>query len=380
MFVSNNKPRILKMKKALIALENGYFDYGFSFAGEGSVFAEFVFNTAMTGYEEIATDPSYKGQVVVFTYPLIGNYGVNYDDSQSKEFNAEGIIVREISRINSNHLSKDSLNQYMTKLGKMGVTGIDTRALTKQIREKGAMKGGITTDDISPDEFIKQIQESQSISSDDMYKRVIADEVIQYEGNPNGKYNIIAIDFGIKSNIIKDLSRYYKNIYLVPFNDNFDVNLSKLEFNAVFLSNGPGDPRIVNSINKYLIKFAEDKKPIIGICFGHQLIGQAFGIDTYKMPFGHHGGNHPVLYHPTGKVFITSQNHNYALQKEKLIGNPDWDITWENLFDNTVAGIRHKSLPICSVQYHPEASPGPNESNKQVFDDFFEVIDSANQS
>ena len=144
----------------------------------------------------------------------------------------------------------------------------------------------------------------------------------------------------------------------------------------MFISNGPGDPRIVKEIEKYVIKFVEDKIPLIGICFGHQLIGQSFGLDTYKMPFGHHGGNHPVLYHPNGKVYITSQNHNYAISKEKVLANSDWEITWENLFDNTVAGMRHKTLPICSVQYHPEASPGPNESNIQVFDDFYEIVKS----
>ncbi|MDC1068785.1 glutamine-hydrolyzing carbamoyl-phosphate synthase small subunit [Candidatus Kapabacteria bacterium] len=368
------------MKKVLIALENGYTDTGYAFAGEGTIFAEFVFNTAMTGYQEILTDPSYKGQVVLFTYPLIGNYGINDNDSQSNNINAEAIIVRENSRVHSNYKSVSSLKEFLETQGKIGVEGVDTRALTKQIREQGAMKGGITTEDISPEEFLIKVKSSTSISNDNVYEEVILDKVTKYDGNPEGNYTILAIDFGVKSNIIEDLSRYYKTIYLVPFDDNFEENIKSLQFDGVFLSNGPGDPRIVSEINKYLLEFAKAKTPIIGICFGHQLIGQAFGIDTYKMPFGHHGGNHPVLYHPTGKVFITSQNHNYALQKDKLVNNPDWEITWENLFDNTVAGIRHKSLPISSVQYHPEASPGPNESNKQVFDDFFEIVDSANKS
>lgn len=367
------------MKKALIALENGFYEYGNCFAGTGTVFAEFVFNTAMTGYQEILTDPSYKKQVVVFTYPLVGNYGVNESDSQSNNINAEAIVIRENSRIRSNFTSNQSLTEFLESQNKIGIDQIDTRALTKQIRTQGAMKGGITTEDISPEEFIQRVKDSESISNENVYESVINKDVRVYDGNKNGKYNILAIDFGIKSNILEDLGRYYKKIYLVPFDDNFEKNLNELEFDGVFLSNGPGDPRIVNKINKYLLQFAETKKPIIGICFGHQLIGQAFGIETYKMPFGHHGGNHPVLYHPTGKVFITSQNHNYALLKDKLIGNKDWEITWENLFDNTVAGIKHKSLPISSVQYHPEASPGPNESNKQVFDDFYSVIDSANQ-
>lgn len=366
------------MKKALIALENGYFDYGNCFAGDGTIFAEFVFNTAMTGYEEIVTDPSYKGQVVVFTYPLIGNYGVNNADAQSKLMHAEAVVIRENSNIFSNHLGKISLSDYLISQNKIGIDSLDTRALTKQIRLAGAMKGGLTTENISPKDFLEKVKNSDSISSDDIYKLVIDKEIKAIEGNPNGKFDILAIDFGIKSNIIKDLSRYYKKIYLVPFDNKFEDNVKALDFDGVFLSNGPGDPRIVKEINQYLIQFANAKKPIIGICFGHQLIGQAFGLETYKMPFGHHGGNHPVLYHPTGKVFITSQNHNYALNKESINRNGNWDITWENLFDNTVAGIKHKTLPICSVQYHPEGSPGPNESNMRVFDDFYETVSQAN--
>ena len=365
------------MKKALIALENGYFDYGQAFAGTGEIFAEFVFNTAMTGYEEILSDPSYKGQIVVFTYPLIGNYGVTNKDMQSKAIHAEGTIVRELSKIHSNHRAEISFAQYLENYNKIGAEGFDTRALTRQLREQGAMKGGITTEEISPEDFIKKVQKSESISDTNMYKLVIHDKIQTIEGNSKSKFKIIAIDFGIKSNIIEDLKRYYSKIYLVPFDENFDKNISELEFDGVFLSNGPGDPRIVQGVQEKVRQFAENNIPIIGICFGHQLIGQTFGLETYKMPFGHHGGNHPVLYHPTGKVFITSQNHNYALNKESVSKNSDWEITWENLFDNTVAGIRHKTMPISSVQYHPEASPGPNESNQKVFDDFYQTVSSS---
>jgi carbamoyl-phosphate synthase small subunit len=368
------------MKKALIALENGYYDYGYTFASQGTVFAEFVFNTAMTGYEEILTDPSYKGQIVLFTYPLIGNYGITKKDGQSDKIHAEGAIIREYSNIVSNFRAETTLKNFLENENRIGIHKIDTRALTKQIRTKGAMKGGITTEILDPEEFLKMVINSHSISDDDMYKQVIADEIQIYKGNQESNLNLLAIDFGIKSNIITDLQKYYKTIYLVPFNDNFEDSIKNLNYDGVFLSNGPGDPRIVKKIDSYIKKFVEMKKPVIGICFGHQLIGQTFGLDTYKMPFGHHGGNHPVLYHPEGKVYITSQNHNYAISKEKVLANPDWEITWENLFDNTVAGIRHKHLPIASVQYHPEASPGPNESNKRVFDDFFEIISNAKNS
>ena len=364
------------MKKALIALENGYYDFGYTFASEGTLFAEFVFNTAMTGYEEILTDPSYKGQAVLFTYPLVGNYGVTNKDQQSNKIHAEAMIVREYSNVYSNFRSELSLKEFLENQNILGIHKLDTRALTKQIRTTGAMKGGISTEHLDPEKFLKMVKDSNSISDTDMYKLVISKDVQVFDGNQDSNLNILAIDFGIKSNIIEDLKRYYANIYLVPFDDNFENNISKINFDGVFLSNGPGDPRILKGIEKYIKKFAEEKIPIIGICFGHQLIGQSFGLDTYKMPFGHHGGNHPVLYHPSGKVYITSQNHNYAISKDKVLTNKDWEITWENLFDNTVAGIKHKTLPICSVQYHPEASPGPNESNSRVFDDFFEVVKS----
>lgn len=367
------------MKKAIIALENGYFDFGYTFASEGTFFAEFVFNTAMSGYEEILTDPSYKGQIVLFTYPLIGNYGITNEDAQSNNIHAEGAIVREYSNLVSNFRSKSSLKDFLESQGKIGIQGLDTRALTKQIRTTGAMKGGISTEHLDPEVFVEMVQNSKSISDENMYQQVISDKVVTYDGNSESNLNILAIDFGIKANIIKDLQRYYKKVFLVPFNDNFEKNIKDLDYDGVFISNGPGDPRIVKEIEKYIHQFVEMKKPLIGICFGHQLIGQSFGLDTYKMPFGHHGGNHPVLYYPDGKVYITSQNHNYALSKEKVLASPDWEITWENLFDNTVAGIRHKTLPIASVQYHPEASPGPNESNSRVFQDFYEVVKSGKE-
>ena len=362
------------MKKALIYLENGYYDYAETFASEGTVFAEFVFNTAMTGYEEILTDPSYKGQVVLFTYPLIGNYGVTQEDMQSSLINAEGMIIREYSNIASNFRSKLTLKDFLEKENKIGIHKLDTRALTKQLRTQGAMKGGITTEHLDPKVFGEMVMNSESISDEDMFRKVINSEVVTYEGNPDSKINIIAIDFGIKDNIIKDLSRYYNKVHLVPFDEKFDERIKEIDFDAVFLSNGPGDPRIVDDVSKYLVDFAEQKKPVIGICFGHQLIGKAFDLDIVKLPFGHHGGNHPVLYHPNGKVFISSQNHNYAISRESLDKNNEWEMIWENLFDKTVAGIKHKNLPIYSVQYHPEASPGPTESNIQVFDDFFEVV------
>lgn len=361
-------------KKALLALENGYYQYCEAFSGEGDLFAEVVFNTSMTGYEEILTDPSYKGQIVVFTYPLIGNYGITKADFQSKDIKAEGIVIRELSRVHSNFRSQKSLDEFLAEQNIFGVHKLDTRALTKQLREKGALKGGITTKDISPEEFVNIINSSNSISDFDVYKSVINKEVLTIDGNPNQPKKILAVDFGIKSNIIEELKKYFNTIYLVPFDENFENNLSNLSFDGIFLSNGPGDPRTVNEIEKYIKKFAEEKMPIIAICFGHQLIGKSFGFDVIKLPFGHHGGNHPVKYMPQGNVYITAQNHNYAIDLDSLNGNKDWEMTWVNLFDNSVEGMKHKFLPINSVQFHPEASPGPNEANIKVFEDFYNTV------
>ncbi len=355
-------------------LENGYFQYGEVFAGNGTTFAEFVFNTAMTGYEEILTDPSYKGQVVVFTYPLIGNYGITRQDNQSKKINAEGIIIREASNIVSNFRSVISLSEYLESENVMGMDKVDTRALTKQLRQEGAMKGGFTTENLDSDSFLKDVLASASISDSNLYELVINQDVISYEGTKENNLKLFCIDFGIKSHIIENLKSKFNKIYLVPFNDKFESYLSSIDFDAVFLSNGPGDPRVVTKIENYIKKFIEAKKPVIGICFGHQLIGRAFNLDVIKLKFGHHGGNHPVKFLNDGKVYITAQNHNYAISKESLLADGNWLMTWENLFDNSVEGIKHKHLPISCVQFHPEASPGPNESCKAVFDDFYKTV------
>lgn len=361
-------------KKALIMLENGYYEFGRAFASEGTRFSEFVFNTSMTGYEEILTDPSYKGQTVLLTNPLIGNYGITNEDFQSEKIQAEGLLLREYSRRASNYRSKKDLAAYLDESNTFGIDRIDTRAFTKVIRQFGAMKGGITTEVLDPEEFLKQVKASPSISDVDLYRLVISDKVQIFEGNPSVSEKIIAIDFGIKGNIIRDLRNKFNKVYLVPFDDNFESNIKDLEYDGVFLSNGPGDPRIVKGIDKYIKQFAENNIPIIGICFGHQLIGQAFGLKTIKLPFGHHGGNHPVKYFDNGRVYITAQNHNYAISNESLEGNEDWEMTWVNLYDHTVEGMRHKHLPINCIQFHPEASPGPREANEKVFEDFYKTV------
>ncbi len=359
--------------KALIALENGYFDYGEYFTDPGEAFGEFVFNTSMTGYEEIITDPSYKAQVVVFTYPLIGNYGVTREDGQSDGIKCEAVVVRECSRVTNNYRSRISLPDYLNEGRIPGIRGIDTRALTRQLREKGAVQGGITSRDINPEDFIAEIRQKGSISDKDVFADVINDDVLVFEGKPSG-IKIAAFDFGIKQGIIKELQNHFEKIYLIPFDNKYENRLKSLDYDGIFLSNGPGDPRIVKKSDEFIKSIANERIPITAICFGHQLVGKAFDLDIYKLQFGHHGGNHPVKEMKTGKVHITAQNHNYAVSLDAIQNNEVWELSWLNLYDNTVEGIRHKTLPISAIQFHPEAFPGPNEACNPSFREFFELI------
>lgn len=361
------------MKKAVIALENGYYDFAECFSGSGTVFGEVVFNTAMTGYEEIITDPSYKGQIINFTYPLIGNYGISYENPQSDKIMAEAVIIKELSRIYSNFAAKTSFDKYLDENNVLGIHKLDTRALTKQIRIKGTVKGGISTDYLDPAEFIKMVQDSSSISEKPLYSVVATETIQEYTGNADNNFVIAAIDFGIKKSIIKELLKYFSKVVLIPFNDNIENTLKEIDFDGIFLSNGPGDPRNINNIS-FIKKYAEQNIPVTGICFGHQLIGKVFDLKIDKLPFGHHGGNHPVKYIENGSVFISSQNHNYAINMDSLQADDQWQLTWLHLYDNTVSGIHHKSLPICSVQFHPEASPGPNDVSDIVFNDFLNIV------
>lgn len=362
------------MRKAILALENGYYDHVECFSGDGTVFGEVVFNTAMTGYEEILTDPSYKGQIINFTYPLIGNYGVTNENAQSDKIMTEAVIIRELSLIDSNFGSKFSFSDYLDRQNIIGIHKLDNRALTKQIRQFGAIKGGISTLISDPEEFVQIVKNSPSISDTNIFEEVIGKDVQIFESEHDNNYTVLAVDFGIKKSIINDLLRYFKKVILLPFNNNLEDNIRKFEFDGIFLSNGPGDPRIVNQID-FISNYAMNNIPVTGICFGHQLIGKSFGLKIDKLTFGHHGGNHPVKYIPNSNVYISSQNHNYAINYEDLLNNDDWELTWLHLYDNTVSGIKHKFLPIQSVQFHPEASPGPNDVNKIVFSDFYNLID-----
>ncbi len=356
------------LKKAILVLEDGTAYKGLSFGSEGETTGEVVFNTSMTGYQEILTDPSYAGQIVSMTYPLIGNYGVNKEDFESRKPFLKGFVVKEASNIYSNWRADGSLADLLKENNIVGIQDIDTRALTRRIRDKGAMRAVISTESSDILELTKKAEASEALEGLDLVKTVTIDE--GYSRNAEGKgYNIVALDFGMKRNILKQLLGNGFNVTVLPASAGADEILNRKP-DGVFLSNGPGDPKAVT----YAIRTIEDmlgKVPIFGICLGHQLLSRALGADTYKLKFGHHGANHPVKNLRTGKVEITAQNHGFAILPETI---PDGvEVTHLNLNDETIEGLRSDSLSAFSVQYHPEASPGPHDS-EYLFNEFKETI------
>jgi carbamoyl-phosphate synthase small subunit len=349
--------------KALLALEDGFVLEGESFAGSGECSGEVVFNTGMAGYQEILTDPSYKGQMVTMTYPLIGNYGVNEEDMESDRIWVEGFIVGEASPIPSNWRCTATLDEFLVKHGVLGVEGIDTRALTKHIREAGAMKGVMSTEDLDPSSLARKAKASPGLVGRDLVKEVTSSESIQW--SDDGRYRVVAMDFGVKHNILRLLVSHDIQVTLVPAATKAEEIL-EMDPHGVFLSNGPGDPAgvpyVVEEVKKLL-----GRKPVFGICLGQQLIGLALGFKTYKLKFGHHGVNHPVRNEATGKVEITSQNHGFCVDIESA--DVPVDVTHVNLNDQTLEGFRHREMPVFCVQYHPEAAPGPHDSS-YLFDEF----------
>lgn len=360
-----------KKMKAILALEDGFVLEGESFAGHGEISGEVVFNTSMYGYEEILTDPSYKGQIVAMTYPLIGNYGVNEEDYESLHPWVEGFIVREYSQFPSNWRSKGSLKDFLNKYNILGVEGIDTRALTKHIRERGAMKGVISTEDLNPQNLVEKAKASPGLIGRDLVKEVTCKEKYIWEEEVRKKpiYYVVVIDFGIKHNILRALTQEGCYITVVPA---FTKAEEILELNpdGILLSNGPGDPAGVPYATREIKKLL-GKKPIFGICFGHQILGRALGLKTYKLKFGHRGGNQPVKNLKTGKVEITAQNHGFCVKLDKL---PDLIPTHINLNDGTLEGMESEKFSVFSVQYHPESSPGPHDS-RYLFRKFVEMME-----
>lgn len=371
--------------KALLVLEDGSVFKGRSFTGSGEALGEVVFNTSMTGYQEILTDPSYKGQIVTMTYPLIGNYGINDEDVESGRIQVEGFIVKEYCPYPSNYRSKRTLADYLKEFGILGIEGIDTRALTRHIRVQGAMNGIISTQDLNPKSLLEKVRAFPGLVGRDLAtpvscpcpflwqggKRIktqqISPSVWQEKDKP---YKVVAIDCGIKFNILRELEKRHCEIMVMPAKATAD-DILELKPNGVFLSNGPGDPAAVKHVITQ-IKALIGKKPIFGICLGHQIIGLAMGGRTFKLKFGHRGANHPVKNLATGQVEITAQNHGFCVDIDSLAGT-GMELTHINLNDHTLEGMRHKSLPLFSVQYHPEASPGPHDA-KYLFDEFINMM------
>ena len=356
------------MKKCILALEDGLIFEGLSCGHDGESCGEVVFNTAMTGYQEILTDPSYKGQFVTMTYPLIGNYGVNEEDVESCKPWAEGFIMKECSRVTSNFRSTMSLRDYLAKHKIVAIEGIDTRALTKHLRDNGSKKAVMSTIDLDVQSLVKKAKGSPSIVGVDLAKLVTCDK--KYSWSKQGKYKVVVLDCGIKFSTLRTLASLGCQVEVVPASTTAEEIL-KMKPDGVQLSNGPGDPEGVPYVIQTIRKLI-GKVPIFGICFGHQLLGLAMGGKTYKLKFGHHGGNHPVQDLKTKKIAITSQNHNFCVDIDSL-DKRVIEVTHVNLNDGTVEGLRHKKLPLFSVQYHPEAGPGPHDA-KYLFERFVKLI------
>jgi carbamoyl-phosphate synthase small subunit len=369
--------------KAILALEDGTIFTGRAFAGKGEVLGEVVFNTSMTGYQEILTDPSYCGQIVTMTYPLIGNYGINEEDVESGKVQAEAFIVKECEPVPSNWRSQKSLAAYLEGQGVIGIDGIDTRALTRHIRVAGAMKGIISTEDLDPRSLIAKAKASPGLVGRDLVQEVTCAASYQWQsrhwrqpGQPEKQnevstFRVVAFDFGIKQNILDCAARAGCRLTVVPATTSAD-EVRALNPDGILLSNGPGDPEPVTYAVRTIRQLLEDY-PIFGICLGQQLLGLALGGKTYKLKFGHRGANHPVMNLLTRRVEITAQNHGFCVDIDSIQSN-DIEITHINLNDKTLEGMRHKHLPVFSVQYHPEASPGPHDA-AYLFDEFISNMD-----
>lgn len=359
-------------KPAILVLEDGRSFRGISFGAEGETFGEMVFNTSMTGYQEILTDPSYAGQIVCMTYPLIGNYGVNEEDVESRRPWAEGMVVREASRIASNWRSTETLDSYLKRNNIVGLEQIDTRALVRHIRDKGAMRAVISSTDLEVESLLEKVKTSPEMANRELASSVTIEETFDYPAlDGNEKYHVVCYDFGVKTNSLREFSRFGCRLTVVPAETPADEVMA-LKPDGIFLSNGPGDPASMKAVIDEIKKLAKSETPMFGICLGHQLIGQAFGGSTYKLKFGHRGGNQPIKDLTTGKIEITSHNHGFAVDAESLPA--EVEVTHINLNDNTVAGLRHKALPVFSVQYHPESAPGPHDS-EYLFKRFIDLME-----
>jgi len=356
--------------KALLALEDGKTFHGTTFAGEGEVYGEVVFNTGMTGYQEILTDPSYKGQIVTMTYPLIGNYGINSEDMESVRLQVEALVVKECEPVPSNWRSRKTLAEYLDHEGKIGIEGVDTRALTRHIRRAGVMKGVISTKDLDPRSLAEKARASQGLVGRDLVREVTCEKPYQWPQAERSRFRVVAIDCGMKFHIARSLSRRGCDVTVLPASSTAE-EIRSMNPDGIVLSNGPGDPEPI-TYAVHTVRNLIGDYPVFGICLGHQILGLALGGKTFKLKFGHRGANHPVKNLLTGRVEITAQNHGFCVDIES-IKDPNIEITHINLNDQTLEGMRHRSLPVFSVQYHPEASPGPHDS-RYLFDEFITLM------
>jgi len=373
------------MKKTWIYLENGTFLEANSFGADSTTVGEIVFNTSLSGYQEIMSDPSYAGQFVTFTMPEIGNVGVNKEDMESKSAHAKGMIVRKYQDRYSNFRAEESLKSFLIKHNVMGICDIDTRFLTKMIRTEGAMMMVASTKISDKDELKKILESSpriedvnyiEEVSTKEAYKHTTStysQTAFKYEDAPKAEATIAVIDFGVKRNILNEIVSAGIGVEVIPNDfkaEDLIEQYNDKKIDGVFLSNGPGDPLVLKKEQEQIKKLIDAKIPMFGICLGHQLLSISHGYDTYKLKFGHHGGNHPVKNVKTGLVEITAQNHNYNVP-DNIVEIAE--VTHTNLFDNTIEGLRYNNAPIFSVQHHPESSPGPKES-RYIFNEFLSLI------
>ncbi len=392
----------MSKRPAILALEDGTVFEGTAFGAATTQAGEICFNTSMTGYQEVLTDPSYRGQIVSMTYPLIGNYGVNPLDNESSDVHVRGFVIEELCAVPSNWRSRETLDDWLSRHGVPGIEGIDTRALTKRLRTAGAMRACLCTDgSLDAEGAIARARETSPMEGSDFVKEVTTPENYRWDPDdtdsrswtvlnvtetltsdegadgerfrplPEAKYHIVAYDFGIKRNILRGLRQQGFTVDVVNARTTAEEVLARNP-DGVFLSNGPGDPAALDYIHDEIRKII-DKKPVFAICLGHQILAHAFGGKTFKLKFGHRGGNQPVKDLRTGRIAITSQNHGFAVDADSLPDNVE--VTHINLNDDTVEGLRHRDYPVFSVQYHPEAAPGPHDA-AYVFEEFAQLIDS----
>jgi carbamoyl-phosphate synthase small subunit len=379
------------MKSATLVLQDGTILEGAAFGATAEAVFELVFNTSMTGYQEILTDPSYKGQGVLFTVPHIGNVGINPEDYESTVPQASATVIRSLSPVVSNWRATTDLSSWLKKHGVPGISGVDTRFLTRKLRDGGTQKAALSTCGTPPEKLLQMARDWPGLDGLDMVKEVTCPELYRWEGDAGDKWviplyppilirkmggrkggvKIVAYDFGIKRNILRHLASYGANVTVVPADTSAKETLA-LNPDGVFLSNGPGDPEGLPYAVEAVHGLLEADVPILGICLGHQLLGMALGGAKRRLKFGHHGGNHPVKHLPSGKALITAQNHNYYIEADSLDPS-EVEITYLSLNDNSLEGMRLKNKPVLSVQFHPEAAPGPHDAH-DIFGEFFAMI------